>query len=98
MTENAKQRLDKWLWFSRMAKTRALAVEMIANGYVRVNGTRTAQAAKRVGHGDVLTIALEHRVIVLEIKGCSLRRGPYSEASQLYRLIEGAFAPGPLKG
>ena len=98
MTENAKQRLDKWLWFSRMTKTRALAVEMIANGYVRVNGTRTGQAAKRVGHGDVLTIALEHRVIVLEIKGCSSRRGPYSEASQLYRLIEDPLAPGLLKG
>jgi ribosome-associated heat shock protein Hsp15 len=93
MTEATRQRLDKWLWFARMVKTRALATEMITNGYVRVNGKRTDQVAKLVGLGDVLTIALERRVIVLEIKGCAPRRGPYSEASQLYGLIDEPVAP-----
>ena len=96
-TEVARQRLDKWLWFSRLVKTRALAAELIAQGYVRVDGKRAEQSAKAVGAGDVLTIAFERRVVVLEILGLAERRGPYSEASRLYRLVDEAEAAGPLK-
>ena len=83
-----RQRLDKWLWFSRLVKTRTLAAHLVEQGYVRVDGKRVEQPAKLVGEGNVLTIALERRVLVLEIIGCAERRGPYSEASQLYRSIE----------
>ncbi len=86
--EVARQRLDKWLWFSRLVKTRPLAVQLIAQGHVRVNGKRAEQSAKLVGAGDILTIAFERRVNVLEILGCAERRGPYPEASKLYRLID----------
>jgi ribosome-associated heat shock protein Hsp15 len=96
-TEVARQRLDKWLWFSRLVKTRALAAELIAQGYVRVDGKRAEQSARPVGAGYVLTIAFERRVVVLEILGLAERRGPYSEASRLYRLIDEAEAAAPLK-
>jgi ribosome-associated heat shock protein Hsp15 len=85
--EAARQRLDKWLWFARMARTRALAQDLIENGYVRVDGRKTQQPAKQVGPGHVLTIALAQKVIVLEILGCADRRGSYPEAQDLYRLI-----------
>jgi ribosome-associated heat shock protein Hsp15 len=73
-----------------MVKTRALAVELIAAGHVRVNGKRAEQSAKPVGVGDVLTIALAHRVVVVEVLGCCERRGPFSEASTLYRSVAGS--------
>jgi ribosome-associated heat shock protein Hsp15 len=84
---DARQRLDKWLWFARMARTRALAQELIANGYVRIDGRKADQASKLVGPGNVLTIALAQKVVVLEILGCAERRGSYPEAQKLYRLI-----------
>jgi ribosome-associated heat shock protein Hsp15 len=87
-SEVARQRLDKWLWFSRLAKTRPMAVELITQGFVRVDGKRIEQPGRPVGAGNVLTIAFERRVVVLEILGCAERRGPYPEASKLYRLIE----------
>ncbi len=80
-----------------MARTRTAAAELIDQGYVRVNGKRVEQVAKPVSAGDILTIALANRVMVLEVLGFSERRGPYSEASQLYRLIEGG-APAPESG
>ncbi len=86
--ESTRQRLDKWLWFSRWIKTRSLAAHLIGQGFVRVDGKRTEQAAKQVGPGAVLTIAFEHRIVVVEILGCAERRGPYPEASKLYRVIE----------
>ncbi|WP_294536402.1 RNA-binding S4 domain-containing protein [uncultured Rhodoblastus sp.] len=96
-SEVARQRLDKWLWFSRLVKTRALAVELITQGYVRVDGKRAEQSARLVGAGNVLTIAFERRVVVLEILGLAERRGPYREASRLYRLIDEAEGAAPLR-
>ena len=90
--EAVRQRLDKWLWFSRWIKTRNLAAQLIEQGYVRVDGKRAEHAAKQVGPGAVLTIAFEHRIVVVEILGCAERRGPYSEASKLYRVIEDSAA------
>lgn len=93
--EAARQRLDKWLWFSRMVKTRPLAVQLIEQGYVRIDGKRVEQPARSVGPGNVLTIAFERRVVVLEILGCAERRGSYPEASRLYRLVVAPEAPSP---
>ncbi|WP_264580503.1 RNA-binding S4 domain-containing protein [Rhodoblastus acidophilus] len=92
MGEGDRQRLDKWLWFARMARTRVLAQALVENGYVRVDGRKTDQAAKQVGPGNVLTLALAQKVVVLEILGCAERRGSYPEAQKLYRLI-GPDAP-----
>lgn len=79
-----KQRLDKWLWFARVVKTRSLATKLVADGHVRVNAQRIDTPAKPVGPGDVLTIALESRVAVLRITGIGTRRGPFSEARLLF--------------
>lgn len=82
-------RLDKWLFFARITKTRSLAAQLIVDGFVRVDGQRVLQPAKSVGPGQILTIALERQVIVVEILQCGTRRGPFSEASQLYRRVDG---------
>lgn len=87
MHSDERQRLDKWLWRARLVKTRTGAGELVRSGYVRVNGRRAEQPAKSVAAGDVLTIALPRRVIVLEVLGFSDRRGPFVEAAKLYRSI-----------
>ncbi len=83
----SRQRLDKWLWHARVVRTRSAAAELAASGYVRINGVRAQQAAKPVIPGDVVTIALRDRVLVLEVIGFSERRGSFVEASKLYREI-----------
>lgn len=79
-----RQRLDKWLWFARLVKTRTLAAKLVADGHVRVNSARVEAPAKAVGPGDVLTIALARDVKVLKILAGGSRRGPYEEARLLY--------------
>jgi len=79
-----KQRLDKWLWFARVVKTRSLAAKLVTEGHVRVNAQRIETPAKPIGPGDVLTIALEGRVAVLRVIGIGARRGPFSEARLLF--------------
>jgi ribosome-associated heat shock protein Hsp15 len=86
MTEG-RQRLDKWLWFARFAKTRSLAAKLVGEGRVRVNGVRTETAAKAVAPGDVLTIAAPHVTAVVRILAPGERRGPAPEARRLYETL-----------
>lgn len=79
-----RQRLDKWLWFARFAKTRTLAAKLVTSGYVRVNGQRTDNAAKAVAVGDVVTVALARATLVVRIEDLGERRGPATEARRLY--------------
>ena len=83
-----KQRLDKWLFFSRIVKSREKAAALIKDGYVRVNGMRAEQPAKQVKPGDVLTISLERAVVVVRILLPGVRRGPAGEAQTLYETPE----------
>ena len=46
-------RIDKWLWAARLVKTRALAVDAIRGGRVKVNGA-PAKPSKDVKPGDEL--------------------------------------------
>jgi ribosome-associated heat shock protein Hsp15 len=79
-----RQRLDRWLFFARLAKSRSLAAKWIVDGHVRVNSRRVVQAARPVQAGDVVTLALECEVRVLRIVAMGLRRGPASEAARLF--------------
>lgn len=82
-----KERLDRFLFFSRAVKSRTLAQKLIEAGAVRVNAERTLRTDLKVGAGDVLTMALHGRVLVWRILDCGDRRGPASEAQRLYEDI-----------
>ncbi|MBN9673354.1 RNA-binding S4 domain-containing protein [Roseibium aggregatum] len=77
-------RIDKWLWYARVTKSRSLAQKLATSGHVRINKDKISSASKTVKTGDVLTIALERRVLVLKIAALGTRRGPYEEARKLY--------------
>ena len=79
-----RQRLDKWLWFARILKSRTLAQKFIASGAVRVDKMRVTGPDQRIGPGSVLTFALNNRIRVLRVLDTGTRRGPASEAQTLY--------------
>jgi ribosome-associated heat shock protein Hsp15 len=80
----AKQRLDKWLFFSRALKSRTLAQKLIETGAVRVNSERTLHTDHQVGAGDVLTMTVHTRLLIWKILDPGTRRGPPTEAQTLY--------------
>ena len=86
--EGNRQRLDRWLWHARLAKTRSLAASLAASGYVRVNGKRIEAPARAVRPGDVLTIAMPNAVKVLRIIDFAERRSGPATARRLYEEIE----------
>lgn len=80
----SRQRIDAWLYFARLVKSRALAAELTRSGRVRVNGVKIRLPGRRVGIGDVLTLGLAHRVAIVRILAPAARRGPFEEARRLY--------------
>ena len=83
MSETAL-RLDKWLWFARFFKTRALANRYCLEARLRVNGTPVDKPHYPVRVGDVLTFPLGRRVRVVRVLALGTRRGPAPEARLLY--------------
>jgi ribosome-associated heat shock protein Hsp15 len=78
------QRLDKWLWFARVAKSRTLAATAVAEGKIKVNRVRAEKASQLVKVGDVITSRLTRSVRVLKVAAIGARRGPATEAQRLY--------------
>jgi ribosome-associated heat shock protein Hsp15 len=77
-------RLDKFLWFARIVKTRALAQVMAGQGRLRLNGRVIDKAHATVRVGDVLGFARHGDVRVLRVEALPTRRGPPVEARTLY--------------
>jgi ribosome-associated heat shock protein Hsp15 len=88
--DSGRQRIDKWLWHARMVRTRSSAAALVDAGYVRLNGKRVEGASRLVRRGDVVTIALDRSVRVLEVAGFCERRGAAPDARALYRELTGA--------
>jgi ribosome-associated heat shock protein Hsp15 len=77
-------RLDKFLWFARIVKTRALAQELAEVGRIRIDGRVIDRAHAPVRVGAVLSFAQRGAVRILRIEALPARRGPTAEARAFY--------------
>jgi ribosome-associated heat shock protein Hsp15 len=84
MTGESSLRLDKWLWYARFFKTRALATKAIAGGRFRLDGEVMSKPHRAAHPGQVLTFMTGDRVRVIRIVALGSRRGPATEAVTLY--------------
>ena len=51
----AEARIDKWMWASRIFKTRTIAAEACKKGRVSINGSQV-KPARMVKPGDVIEV------------------------------------------
>ncbi len=77
-------RVDRFLFFIRLARSRTLAQALIAAGHVRIDGKRVAKPSEEVGAGSIVALPLHGRVRVLKILSLPQRRGPAAEARSHY--------------
>jgi ribosome-associated heat shock protein Hsp15 len=77
-------RIDRFLFFIRLAKSRTLAQQLIESGIVRLDGRRVAKPAEEVKPGSVIAFPLRGQVRVLRVIALPTRRGPASEAQCCY--------------
>lgn len=101
------QRLDKWLWFARLAKTRTQAASLVSEGRIRVNRERVDKPGMAVKAGDVVTATVHRTVRVLKVVGFIERRGPAADAVLIFEELtpaadrtkaHGSGSPGATPG
>ncbi len=78
------QRLDKWLWFARVAKSRTLAATLVTEGKIRINGDRVEKPAHTVRAGDTVTIVMRQRVRILKVLKFAAKRGSATVSAALF--------------
>ncbi len=77
-------RLDKFLYFVRLTKTRSIAQVIVHGGTVRVDGRVISSAHAKIGLGNVITFPLYDKIRVIRIEALPSRRGPPAEAQACY--------------
>ncbi|MCK7544330.1 ribosome-associated heat shock protein Hsp15 [Marinobacter bryozoorum] len=85
--DNARVRLDKWLWAARFFKTRSLAREAIEGGKVHYNDQR-CKPGKTVETGATVKLRLGWQEKIVIIDGISDKRRGAPEAQTLYHETE----------
>ena len=97
------RRLDQWLWFARLVKSRSLASRLCVAGMIAINDMAVGRASQIVRIGDVIVVPQGAFRRTIRVVALGTRRGPAAEAHRLYdeaaapvRLSELAPAWAPL--
>jgi len=87
----ATLRIDRWLWCTRLFKSRSLAAEAVAGGKVHVNGQRV-KPARAVRVGDTVAITRPGFQFVCAVLKLPDRRGAAQVAQACYAETDAARA------
>ena len=77
-------RIDRFLFFIRLVKSRTLAQGVIEAGHVRIDGKRVGKPSEDVQPGSTIALPLHGKVRVLKVLSLPQRRGPAAEARTCY--------------
>ena len=87
-------RIDRFLFFVRLVKSRTLAQHVIDEGHVRIDGRRVEKSSEEVRAGCIVALPLHGQVQILRVLALPARRGPASEARACYEELTEA-SPRP---
>jgi ribosome-associated heat shock protein Hsp15 len=77
-------RIDRFLFFIRLVKSRTLAQHIIDQGHVRIDGKRVEKSSEEVRVGSIVALPLHDKVCILRVLEFPTRRGPAPEARACY--------------
>lgn len=77
-------RIDRFLFFIRLVKSRTQAQAVIEQGHARIDGKRVEKSSEDVRIGSTIALPLHGRVRVLKVLELPKRRGPAAEARGCY--------------
>jgi ribosome-associated heat shock protein Hsp15 len=86
-SENKSIRLDLFLFYIRIFKSRNLASKFINSNRLRVSDQVTQKPHKLISIRDILTFTIHDRIKVLEVIDIPMRRGSYADSLNYYNDI-----------
>ena len=85
--EKKTLRLDIYLYYIRIFKSRSIATKFVLTNRLRISGQVTQKPHKMISVGDVLTMTINDNIKILKVLDIPYRRGPYSESLNFYEDI-----------
>ena len=85
--EKKTLRLDIYLYYIRLFKSRSIATKFILTNRLRISGQVTQKPHKMISVGDVLTMTINDNIKILKVLDIPSRRGPYPESLNFYEDI-----------
>ena len=85
--EKKSLRLDTYLYYIRIFKSRSIATKFVLTNRLRISGQVTHKPHRMISIGDVLTITINDNIKILKVLDIPNRRGPYSESLNFYEDI-----------
>lgn len=86
-SDNKSIRLDLYLFYIRIFKSRNLASKFINSNRLRVSDKVTQKPHKLISISDILTFKIHDRIKVLEVIDIPMRRGSYVDSLNYYNDI-----------
>ena len=80
-------RIDRFLFFIRLVKSRTLAQHVIEEGHVRIDGKRAEKSSDEVRMGSIVALPHHGKVRILRVLALPTRRGPAPEARACYEEV-----------
>ena len=88
-------RLDKWLWFARLAPSRGKAQAICESRHLRLDGRVIERSCAMVRPGSQISFPRNDQAFAVRVEALTDRRGPYPEARLLYTILLPAPAAQP---
>ena len=85
--EKKTLRLDIYLYYIRIFKSRSIATKFVSANRLRISGQITQKPHKMISIGDVLTMTIKDSIKILKVLDIPSRRGPYLESLNFYEDI-----------
>ena len=85
--EKKTLRLDIYLYYIRIFKSRSIATKFVLTNRLRISGQVTQKPHKMISVGDVLTMTINDNIKILKVLDIPSRRGPYPESLNFYEDI-----------
>ena len=85
LLEKKNIRLDLYLFYIRIFKSRNIATKYILSNRLRLSGQVTKKPDKLISISDVLTLSINDQVKIIEVLEIPKRRGPFVETLFFYK-------------
>ena len=87
LLEKKNIRLDLYLFYIRIFKSRNIATKYILSNRLRLSGQVTKKPDKLISISDVLTLSINDQVKIIEVLEIPKRRGPFVETLFFYKVL-----------
>ena len=77
-------RIDRWLFFARIFKTRSKAVRAVEKGLIYLNGNQIKKQSQLIKIGDGVIVKRSNKILQIRVAKFGIKRESYDLAKHMY--------------